>query len=115
MPMSGPLLTPEEIRAVLVEVGERLASHGLSPTVVIAGGSFLALNGWRADGTRDVDAVTQLDETVRVAAAEVAHVHGFSVDWLNDRAMPFVPANLRDRALRRSRGARGSARPRPGA
>ena len=94
MPASGPLLTPEEIRAVLVEVGEHLASQGLSATVVIAGGSFLALNGWRADGTRDVDAVTRLDEAVKAAAAEVAGVHGFTVDWLNDRALPFVPATF---------------------
>lgn len=65
-----------------------------APTVVIAGGSFLALNGWRADGTRDVDAVTRLDEAVKAAAAEVARVYGFSVDWLNDRALPFVPATF---------------------
>lgn len=94
MAASGPLLTPEQIRAVLIEVGERLASQGLCGTVVIAGGSFLALNGWRAEGTRDVDAVTRLDEAVKAAAADVAGVHGFTLDWLNDRALPFVPSTF---------------------
>ena len=91
---SGPLLTPDQIRAVLVEVGERLASQGLRGTVVIAGGSFLALNGWRAEGTRDVDAVTRLDEAVKAAAADLAGVHGFTLDWLNDRALRFVPTTF---------------------
>ena len=94
MPASGPLFTPDEIRAVLIEVGQRLAAQRMRGTVVIAGGSFLALNGWRAEGTRDVDAVTRLDDAVRAAAAEVAGVHGFTLDWLNDRALAFVPATF---------------------
>ena len=34
MPSNGPLLTPEQIRAVLVDVGELIASRGQHATVV---------------------------------------------------------------------------------
>lgn len=56
---------------------------------------MLALRGLR-DATRDVDSVSRLDDDLAAAIARVAERHGLAPRWLNDSALPFLPATLRE-------------------
>ena len=85
MPESGPLLGAEQIRKFLVEMAELLGPDGEVCTVVVVGGSVLALHELR-EATRDVDCISRLDEQLRIAASEVARRHDLSPHWLNDNA-----------------------------
>lgn len=51
------LLSAEEIRALLVELGEELAQIGESGELFLVGGAALALGYDAREATRDVDAV----------------------------------------------------------
>ena len=92
------LLDEARIRACLERLADKLEQRGTGHqlTVVVAGGSCLALMGLR-DSTVDVDAVNPLDPAVRQAAREVAVEEGLPVTWLNTSALAWKPQGLEDR------------------
>jgi hypothetical protein len=85
--MSSRPLSGTEIHRLLSEVAERLGADGPPYTLVVVGGSLLALHGLR-------DTVSRLDAQLRAAIAAVAAAHDLDVDWCNDHAAPFVPATF---------------------
>ena len=90
-------LDASQIRECLEELGDHLVALGVERlvTVVIAGGSCLALMGLR-ETTLDVDAVSQLSDDVAGAVRAVAKSRGLSATWLNTRALAWRPLGLRD-------------------
>ena len=72
-------LDADEIRALLMELGDELG-EGKQHEVVVAGGALLALAGLRAT-TVDVDAVTRLPPAVVDAARRVADRRGLDPAW----------------------------------
>jgi hypothetical protein len=64
-------LNASEILACLGEVAEALPATGPRHTIVVVGGSLLALHGLRQT-TLDVDTVWPIEEELREAVARVA-------------------------------------------
>lgn len=87
--MPDPLLTPDRIRAYLIEVAE-LLPDGSPQCIVVVGGSLLALLGFR-EATNDVDSITRLGLSLKDAVEQVADRHGLAPRWLNDSAAGFTP------------------------
>jgi predicted nucleotidyltransferase len=84
-------MTGEEMRALLEEVGERLAQRGLTGEIVLAGGAVMVMVLHTRGGSRDVDAVFVREaDAIRRAASEVAETHGLPATWLNDHVRVFV-------------------------
>ena len=94
--MSEVPLTGDEIRSYLHEVAEALGPDGPSHTLVLVGGSLLALVGLRAS-TVDVDTIGEVDAEVSAAVRVVAAAHGLAPRWLNDSAAAFVPVTFEER------------------
>jgi len=83
-------LTSDFIRTMLVVLNEQLDTLGSAQqTIVIVGGSCLALMGLR-DATHDVDLVSQIDETLQIAIRDTALVEGLEMSWMNSSAMAFM-------------------------
>lgn len=89
-PLDGPA-----IRAVLEKVAQELSAEGAVHTIVIVGGSLLAMQGLRHT-TVDVDSVRRLDPELLAAVRAVAARRDLSPSWLNDHSAPFAPATLRE-------------------
>ncbi|MGD9997255.1 MAG: hypothetical protein AB7L17_12770 [Ilumatobacteraceae bacterium] len=83
----------DQIEAYLVEVGAELEHRGLTRTIIVVGGAYVAHRGVRAS-TTDVDTICELDAELRGVVATVADRHGLEPDWLNDRARPWRPATF---------------------
>ena len=86
------------LEELLSAVGEHLAEGGDSAAIVVVGGSTLALRGWVARTTQDVDVIAQardegdrfrliapepLSVALREAVIRVARDYGLPPDWLN--------------------------------
>lgn len=91
--MSELSLERDDIERYVSEVADELAGSGVQRVVIIVGGALLAMHGLRA-ATRDVDSVKRLDEELTAAIARVASRHGLAPRWLNDSALPFLPATF---------------------
>ncbi|MDY7101237.1 MAG: hypothetical protein S0880_08620 [Actinomycetota bacterium] len=89
-------LTPDRIRALLAELGARLAARGIDATLYLVGGAAMALEFDARRVTRDVDAVFDPSTTVRAEAEAMAAEHGLPRDWLNDGVRAWVPGEDRD-------------------
>ena len=88
-------LDGQHIVQYLTEVADRLGPDGPEHTVIVAGGSLLALRELRQT-TVDVDSLRRLDAELVTAVAAVAADHGLAPRWLNDNAAMFKPAALRE-------------------
>jgi hypothetical protein len=93
--MPEDTLDADAVKYYLNEVASELTSQGPPLTIVIVGGSLLALLGLR-DSTRDVDTIRRLDNELVLARDVVAQRHDLSSTWLNDAAAGFVPVTFRD-------------------
>jgi predicted nucleotidyltransferase len=83
-----------EMRRYLVEVGEHLASRGLTGEIVLAGGAIMVMALKARGGSNDIDAVFEREaEALRQAAREVADANGLPSIWLNDHVRVFVAAD----------------------
>ena len=82
-----------EIEAYLFEVGVELERRGLTRSIIVVGGAYVAYRGVRAS-TTDVDTIYELDDELRSAVATVAERHGLEHDWINDRARPWRPVTF---------------------
>jgi len=73
-------------QVILVEFDRFLEKRGLKAKLLIVGGTVLQLMGLRTIATRDVDAISQVDDALRIAIRDFAAAHGLPNDWINDRA-----------------------------
>jgi hypothetical protein len=71
---------------VLNEFDRFLEKRGIRAELLIVGGTALQLMGLRTIATQDVDAISQINDTLRVAVREFATLHALPTDWINDRA-----------------------------
>jgi len=80
-----------EMRRNLRELGERLASRGLTGQIVLAGGAVMVMALEARGGSSDIDAVFEREaEAIRQAIPEVADAHGLPPIWLNDHVSTYV-------------------------
>lgn len=91
--MSDTPLDATAIRHYLAEVGRELGLEGPAHTLVLVGGSLLAIHGLR-ETTADVDSIQRLRDELRSAVAAVAVRHDLTPGWVNDRAAMFAPATF---------------------
>ena len=89
-------LNASEILACLGEVAEALPPTEPRHTIVVVGGSLLALHGLRQT-TLDVDTVRPIEDELREAVARVARVHDLAPAWLNDSSAAFRPQTFVER------------------
>ncbi len=83
----------DELTALFDELAEELAGFSVLVEVLMVGGSWLLWFGER-EATRDVDSARPLSAEVAAAIARVAERHDIDPDWLNDKAVPFLPHNF---------------------
>jgi len=83
-------LNASEILAYLNEVAGALPPAGPRHTIVVVGGSLLALHGLR-QSTLDVDTLARIEAELADAVAAVARVHDLAPAWLNDASASFRP------------------------
>lgn len=88
------LLTGDQIRDLLGEVAQELDPSRAQATVLVVGGSLMALHGLR-EATEDVDSSVRLDADVRAAVRVVAERRHLAIDWLNDHSAAWHPQALR--------------------
>jgi hypothetical protein len=81
----------EDIRALLDDLSEELASRGAKAELFLVGGAALAVAYDASRATRDLDAAFAPTDVVRKAAAAVAERRGLAEDWLNDAVKGFLP------------------------
>lgn len=91
--MENGLFSGDRIRQLLLEVAESMKPGRSQSTVLIVGGSLLALRGLRM-ATQDVDSSMRLDSDLRNAVESVAKKYELAIDWLNDIAVPWHPQTL---------------------
>jgi hypothetical protein len=89
------LLTGASILRLLRHVADRLPVQGPRPSIILAGGSLLAVAGLRQT-TRDADSVRRMTDALYASARDVAALYDLEPTWLNDRAAPFAPVTLRE-------------------
>jgi hypothetical protein len=87
----SPLLDAEQIRALLVELGQRLDARGIEARLFLVGGAAMALAFSRRRVTRDLDAVFVPKREIYEEAAALARERGLPVDWLNDSVKRLMP------------------------
>lgn len=95
---SGPLLEAEQIRQLLVELGDRMDARGMSARVFLVGGAAMALAFNTRRVTRDLDAVFEPKTIVYAEAAAIATGRGIPDDWLNDAVKAFLPDKVQPEA-----------------
>ena len=85
----------DNVNALLVELGERLASRGIEGEIYVVRGAAMMLAYDRSRITRDIDAVGvpqgEIDVEVRAMAADHREL---SHDWLNARVLPMLPRGV---------------------
>ena len=87
----SPLLDAAAVRALLTELGARLAERGVEARIFLVGGAAMALAFSRRRITRDLDAVFEPKNEVYGQAAILAEEHGLPPDWLNDSVKGLLP------------------------
>lgn len=89
--MADRLLDQSALRALLLELAERLARRGVRANVYVIGGAAMAMQYDERRATRDIDAVVlsghgPLIEEVR----SMALLHDLPTTWLNEQAASYV-------------------------
>jgi predicted nucleotidyltransferase len=79
-----------EIRALLAELGERLAREGLKGEMLVLGGTAMALVFNTLRRTKDIDAVFEPKARIYELAQQIADEKGLPPGWLNDAAKGFL-------------------------
>ena len=94
------VLGKAEILTHIAEIADELAARDLSCSLVVVGGSYMALQDLR-ESTADVDSVTVLTAELKDIVRQVGERHGLRATWLNDSAAIFAPAGLELEACER--------------
>ncbi|MBO9577750.1 MAG: hypothetical protein J7480_03145 [Microbacteriaceae bacterium] len=76
--------TADEIRALLAELADRLDRAGIAASILVLGGSAIALHAPARGSTRDIDAVLRPRGPILAVAHEMAVEHGLPSAWLSD-------------------------------
>lgn len=84
-------LSAREIKALLEELGRRLAVRGLQGRLLIVGGAAMSLGHDGRRITRDVDAQFEPMDEVQQCAVEMARERGLRENWLSSSAVAFLP------------------------
>jgi hypothetical protein len=84
------VLSGDDLRSLLTELGEDLAKRGLRGDLFVVGGAAMALAYDTRRATRNVDAVFEPKAAVYAAARRVAARHGLPDNWLNDAVEGFL-------------------------
>jgi hypothetical protein len=86
------MLTGEQMRHYLVELGEELSRDGVRGELFVVGGAAMALAYNTRRATRDIDAVFEPKQLVYAAAGRLAERHpdDLPADWLNDAVKGFM-------------------------
>lgn len=86
------MLTGEQIRGYLTELGAELAADGVRGELFLVGGAAMAMAYNTRRATRDIDAVFEPKQRVYEAAARLAERHpdDLPADWLNDAVKGFL-------------------------
>ncbi len=87
----SPLLDAEQIRALLIELGQRLDARGIEARLFLVGGAAMALAFSRRRVTRDLDAVFEPKKEIYDEAAAMARERGLPDGWLNDSVKGLLP------------------------
>lgn len=87
----SPLLDAAQVRALLTELGARLADDGIEGRLFLVGGAAVALAFSRRRVTRDLDAVFEPKREIYDHAAAIAREHGLPPNWLNDSVKGLLP------------------------
>jgi hypothetical protein len=87
------VLGKSEILTHLAEVADELAARDLICSLVVVGGSYMALHNLR-ESTADVDSLTVLTAELKAIVRQVGERHGLRATWLNDSATMFAPVGL---------------------
>jgi hypothetical protein len=91
VPAAKRELTIDEIRALLEELGRRLADEGVTGQLYVVGDAAIAFEFDQRRITADVDAVMHPVVTVRRIAQAMAEDHELPAAWLNDSVRAFLP------------------------
>ena len=86
-------LNLEEIRSLLIEVGDELGGEGPAISIVIVGGTLMAMHGLR-DRTIDVDTISEIEYELATAIRVVAERNKLPHNWLNQSSKPFAPESF---------------------
>jgi hypothetical protein len=93
-PESIPVtLDKTEILAHIGEVADELVARDIACSLIVVGGSYMALHDLR-ESTADVDSLTRLSDELKEIVREVGERHGLRATWLNDSAAMFAPTGL---------------------
>ena len=87
------VLGKTEILTHIAEVADELAARELTCSLVVVGGSYMALHDLR-ESTANVDSVTVLTVELKDIVRQVGERHGLRSTWLHDSATMFAPAGL---------------------
>ena len=84
-------ITPD----VMERFDRYLVSLDLKAHLLIVGGAVFQLMGKRHAATKDIDAIQQVKDDLRVAIADFAKKEDLSPSWINDRALHTVQDYLK--------------------
>jgi hypothetical protein len=87
----SPLLDADQIRELLVELGQRLATRGIEARLFLVGGAAMALAFSRRRVTRDLDGVFEPKKEIYEEARKIARERGLPDGWLNDGVKALLP------------------------
>ena len=91
--MSSGSFRREDIVRLLVDLEVRLNARGVALNIQIVGGAALLLHGLIERATGDIDARYASAAAVEQVAREMAVEYSLPPDWINSRAMAFLPEN----------------------
>lgn len=85
-------LDREAVLDLLRQVGARLQDRGVTASIYVVGGSAMALVFDARRTTHDIDAaLTEHGDEFTEEARVVGEEHGLPADWVNSRAVAFLP------------------------
>lgn len=88
------MLTSQEIIRLFEKLNAALADKGEIGEIGIVGGAVMCLVYNARKATKDVDAIFEPANVIRVLAAQIAEEEGLPVDWLNDGAKGYIQAGF---------------------
>jgi hypothetical protein len=83
-------MTKQQITKYLKMLNDQLAEMGIKGEICLYGGAAMCLAFNARQATKDVDAVFEPAQKVRLAALRLAKIHDLKEDWLNDAVKGFV-------------------------